>query len=109
MVLLGSIGLLLQRLRQSLHEQLKVRQELEEALDEINRSTEAVCRLQDQMQAVCAWTKRIHVEGRWIAHDEFLTNNLNTKFTYGVSPEAMLEVLHTVDQSEAPVNSLANS
>ena len=99
----ASIGLLLQRLRQSLQEQLKVRRELEKALDEVNRSTEAVRRLQDQMQVVCAWTKRINVEGRWIALDEFLTNNLNTKITYGVSPEAMQEVLHTVEKSEAPV------
>jgi hypothetical protein len=96
------IGLLLQRLRRSLQEQLKVRQELEMALDEIKRSTEAVRRLQDQLQVVCAWTKRINVEGRWIALDEFLTNNLHTKITYGVSPEAMQEVLHTVEETEAP-------
>jgi K+-sensing histidine kinase KdpD len=99
----ATIGLLLQRLRQSLQEQLKVRRELEKALDEVNRSTEAVRRLQDQLQVVCAWTKRINVEGRWIALDEFLTKNLNTKITYGVSPEAMQEVLHTVEKSEAPV------
>jgi K+-sensing histidine kinase KdpD len=99
----ATIGLLLQRLRQSLQEQLKVRRELEKALDEVNRSTEAVRRLQDQLQVVCAWTKRINVEGRWIALDEFLTKNLNTKITCGVSPEAMQEVLHTVEKSEAPV------
>ena len=98
----ATIGLLLQRLRQSLHEQMAVRRELEKALDEVNRSTEAVRRLQDQLQVVCAWTKRINVEGRWIALDEFLTKNLNTKITYGVSPEAMQEVLHTVEKSEVP-------
>ena len=94
------IGLLLQRLRHSLHEQMKMRQELEKALDEVNRSTEAVRRLQGQLQVVCAWTKRINVEGRWVALDEFLTKNLNTKITYGVSPEAMQEVLHTVEKTE---------
>ena len=98
------IGLLLQRLRQSLQEQLKVRRELEMALDEIKRSTEAVRRLQGQLQVVCAWTKRINVEGRWIALDEFLTNKLNTKITYGVSPEAMQDVLHTVEKTEAPMS-----
>ena len=96
------IGLLLQRLRQSLQEQLKIRQDLERALEEIKRSTDAVRQLQGQLQVVCAWTKRINVEGRWIALDEFLTNNLNTKITYGVSPEAMQDVLHTVEESEAP-------
>jgi hypothetical protein len=97
------IGLLLQRLRRGLLEQIEVRRELEKALDEIQRSTEETRRLQSQLQVVCAWTKRINVEGRWVALDEFLTNNLNTKITYGVSPEAMHEVLHTVENVEAPV------
>ena len=99
----ASIGLLLQNLRRSLHEQLGVRHELEKSLDEIKRSTEETRRLQGQLQVVCAWTKRINVEGRWIALDEFLTNKLHTKITYGVSPEAMQEVLHTVENAEAPV------
>jgi hypothetical protein len=43
------------------------------------------------------------VEGRWVALDEFLTNTLNTKITYGVSPEAMDEVLHTVTKAEVPL------
>jgi hypothetical protein len=51
---------------------------------------------------VCAWTKRINLEGRWVALDEFLTNRLNTQITYGVSPEAMQEVLHTVGKAETP-------
>ena len=98
----ASIGLLVQGLRQSLHEELKVRRELEKALNEANQSAESVRRLQSQLQVVCAWTKRINVEGRWIALDEFLTDRLNTRITYGVSPEAMQEVLHTVEQAEAP-------
>jgi hypothetical protein len=97
------IGLLLQRLRQSLTEQLRVRQELEKTLDDLRRSTEEARKLQGQLQVVCAWTKRINVEGRWVALDEFLTNTLNTKITYGVSPEAMQEVLHAAEKSEAPV------
>ena len=38
-----------------------------------------------------------------MALDEFLTNTLDTKITYGVSPEAMQEVLHHVETSEASV------
>jgi hypothetical protein len=94
------IGLLVQNLRQNLNKQLEVRRDLEKALDEIQRSTEQTRRLQGQLQVVCAWTKRINVEGRWIALDEFLTSKLNTPITYGVSPEAMQEVLHTVEKSE---------
>jgi len=52
---------------------------------------------------VCAWTKRINVEGRWVALDEFLTSKLNTKITYGVSPEAMQDVLHAAEKAEPPV------
>ena len=80
-----------------------VRRELEKALDEVNRSADAVRRLQGQLQVVCAWTKRINVEGRWIALDEFLTHKLNTQITYGVSPEAMHEMLRNVEQTEAPL------
>ena len=38
-----------------------------------------------------------------MALDEFLTNMLNTKITYGVLPEAMEEVLHNAEKAEAPV------
>jgi hypothetical protein len=97
------IGLLVQNLRRSLQRQLEVRRELERALDEIRRATEETRRLQGQLQVVCAWTKRINLEGRWVALDEFLTSKLNTQITYGVSPEAMQEVLHTVEKEETPV------
>ena len=97
------IGLLLQNLRHGLQQQLEARRDLEKALEEIKRSTEETRRLQGQLQVVCAWTKRINLEGRWIALDEFLTSKLNTQITYGVSPEAMQEVLHTVEGAEAPL------
>ena len=87
------IGLLLQRLRQSLKEQMQARKDLQQALDELRRTTDEIRGLQDQLQVVCAWTKRINVEGKWIALDEFLTAKLHTKVSYGVSPEAMQEVL----------------
>jgi hypothetical protein len=97
----ASIGLLLQRLRHSLTEQLRVRRDLEKTLEELNRTTEEARKLQGQLQVVCAWTKRINIEGRWVALDEFLTHQLNTKITYGVSPEAMQEVLDNAEKAEA--------
>jgi hypothetical protein len=99
----ATIGLLVQGLRRSLSEQLRVRQDLEQALEETKRSNEQMLRLQSHLQVVCAWTKRINVEGRWVALDEFLTDKLNTQITYGVSPEAMQEVLHNVETAEAPL------
>jgi hypothetical protein len=98
----ATIGLLMQRLRTSLSEQVRMRQELEKTLEELKRTTEDSRKLQSQLQVVCAWTKRINIEGRWVALDEFLTNQLNTKITYGVSPEAMQEVLDHVEESEVP-------
>ena len=98
------IGLLLQRLRQSLGEQCRGRRQLEQALEELTRSTEETRKLQQQLHVVCAWTKRINVEGKWIPLDEFLTDKLNAKFSYGVSPEAMQEVLQHVEKTqELPV------
>jgi K+-sensing histidine kinase KdpD len=96
------IGLLLQRLRHSLTEQLRVRRDLEKTLEELNRTTEEARKLQSQLQVVCAWTKRINIEGGWVALDEFLTNTLNTKITYGVSPEAMQAVLDNAENAETP-------
>jgi K+-sensing histidine kinase KdpD len=98
----ATIGLLVQGLRQSVQEQQRARRELEQALEETRRAAEEVRRVQSQMQVVCAWTKRINVEGRWVALDEFLTDQLNAKVTYGVSPEAMQQVLDHVDPAEAP-------
>ena len=96
------IGLLLQRLRHSLSEQLRISRDLEKTLKELNRTTEEARKLQSQLQVVCAWTKRINIEGRWVALDEFLTNTLNTKITYGVSPEAMQAVLDNAENAETP-------
>ena len=96
----AAIGLLLQGLRSSLSEQVKARKDLEKALDELNRSTSELRKLQGQLQVVCAWTKRVNVGGKWIGLDEFLTNKLDAKVSYGVSPEAMQEVLNL---EKAPV------
>ncbi len=96
----ASIGLLLQGLRHSLVEQKEAREKLEKALEDLNRSTEKIRKLQGQLQVVCAWTKRINVEGKWIALDEFLTDKLNAKISYGVSPEAMHEVLNLEQEQE---------
>jgi hypothetical protein len=38
-----------------------------------------------------------------VALDEFLTDQLNAKVTYGVSPEAMRDVLDNAQQAETPV------
>lgn len=95
------IGLLLQRLRESLNEQSQGRRRLEQALEELTHSTEETRKLQQQLHVICAWTKRINVEGKWIPLDEFLTDKLQAKISYGVSPEAMQEVLQHIEQAPA--------
>jgi K+-sensing histidine kinase KdpD len=96
-VAFATIGLLVQGLRQSLGEQCRVRRQLEQALAELTRTTQESVKLQRQLHVVCAWTKRINVEGKWIPLDEFLTDKLSAKFSYGVSPEAMQEVLQSAE------------
>jgi K+-sensing histidine kinase KdpD len=96
-VAFATIGLLVQGVRHSLSEQVRVRQRLEQALGDLTNATEESLKLQRQLHVVCAWTKRINVEGKWIPLDEFLTDKLNAKFSYGVSPEAMKEVLHSTE------------
>jgi K+-sensing histidine kinase KdpD len=100
-VAFATIGLLVQGLRHSLSEQLRVRRQLEQALADLTRATEASVKLQQQLHVVCAWTKRINIEGKWIPLDEFLTDKLNAKFSYGVSPEAMQEILHSAETAPA--------
>jgi K+-sensing histidine kinase KdpD len=100
----GTMGVLLQGLRHSLSEQVKSRQALEKTLEELNRTTEETRKLQSQLQVVCAWTKRINVEGKWIPLDEFLTQKLNAKVSYGVSPEAMKEIL-SLDETPVTADS----
>ena len=98
------IGLLLQRLRHSLGEQLIIREQLEKTLGDLTRQTEETLKLQRHLHIVCAWTKRINVEGKWIPLDEFLTDKLNAKVSYGVSPEAMQEVLQDAENAPALVS-----
>jgi PAS domain S-box-containing protein len=46
-------------------------------------------KLRQGLLKVCAWTKRIEVDGRWIAIDEFLSRYLHLKLTHGMSDEAV--------------------
>jgi hypothetical protein len=86
------IGFGLHRLRQSREKEQQARRELERSLAEIQASMQEIQKLQSQLQVVCAWTKRIRVEGKWVALDEFLTSKLNVKVTHGISPEAFAEI-----------------
>jgi K+-sensing histidine kinase KdpD len=101
-VAFATIGILLQGLKQSVKEQTNARKDLQKTLDELNLSTEAIRKLQSQLQVVCAWTKRVHVEGKWISLDEFLTDQLHARVSYGVSPEAMQDVLDAKQQPLEP-------
>jgi PAS domain S-box-containing protein len=41
--------------------------------------------LREGLLKVCTWTKRIHVAGKWISIDEFLTKHLHLKLTPSTS------------------------
>ena len=96
----ATIGILVQGLRQALLEQRCAGEQLQKAHDELKRSSEALQTLQNHMQVVCAWTKRINVEGKLIPLDEFLRDKLNAQISFGVSPEAMQQILK---DTNAPV------
>jgi hypothetical protein len=83
-----SIGLTLNRLRQSLEEETRARSQLAEALEELEKSTEEIRKHQANMQVVCAWSRQIQVDGKWVPLDEFLASNLHIKVSHGISPEA---------------------
>ena len=87
------VGLVLQQLRRSLDEQTRARREIAKTLDDLNRSADEIRKLQGQLQVVCAWTKRIRIEGKWVALDEFLANQLHIPVSHGISPEAMREAM----------------
>ncbi len=103
------IGLLLQGLRQSLTQQREAREALQKILNDLERSTEEIRDLQGQLQVVCAWTKRVNVDGKWVSIGEFLTDKLHAKVSYGVSPEAMEEVLKSDRQPLASSPELATA
>jgi PAS domain S-box-containing protein len=56
-------------------------QQLAEAAAEIKR-------LQQRLLKICTWTKRIHVDGKWIPVDEFLTEHLHLRLKPATSVQA---------------------
>jgi PAS domain S-box-containing protein len=49
--------------------------------EQLANATAEIKRLQTRLVKICTWTKRIQVDGKWIAFDEFLTRNLHLKIT----------------------------
>src|SRR5205823_1954637 len=41
--------------------------------------------LQERLLKICTWTKRIHIDGKWIPVDEFLTDHLHLQLTPATS------------------------
>jgi len=49
--------------------------------EQLANATAEIKRLQNRLLKICTWTKRIHVDGKWVPIDEFLTRNLHLKLT----------------------------
>ncbi len=94
------IGLVLQRLRRALAEQERARQKLAGALADLSRSTEEISKLQTELQVVCAWTKRIRIDGQWMAFDKFLAEKLHLSVSHGISPEALEAAIRELDEGK---------
>ena len=52
------------------------------------KATVEIKRLQARLLKICTWTKRIHIDGKWISVDEFLTDHLHLKLTPATSVQA---------------------
>jgi len=52
------------------------------------KATVEIKRLQKRLLKICTWTKRIHIDGKWISVDEFLTDHLHLKLTPATSVQA---------------------
>ena len=74
---------------------------LQKTLDDLERSIAQVRKMQEQIQIVCAWTNRIRHEGRWVKFEEFLSSNLNLKFSHGMSEEAAKQMMAELDAQGA--------
>src|SRR3984893_7133248 len=53
--------------------------------EQLAKAAAEIKRLQNRLLKICTWTKRIHVDGKWVPIDEFLTRNLHLKVTQGTS------------------------
>jgi hypothetical protein len=103
----GTLGLVVQRLRTSLKDVKREREELAEALGELHRSTEKIQKMQSQLQVVCAWSNRVKVEGRWISMEQFLKTQLGMTLSHGMSPEAVEEFKREIEKINKPPESPA--
>jgi len=41
-----------------------------------------------ELLRVCAWTKKVHVDGEWMAFDRFLESVLGVRVSHGMAPDA---------------------
>ena len=93
------IGLALQQLRRALAEEQRAKQELVKAMADLSRTTAEIRQLQTDLQVVCAWTKRIRVDGEWMAFDQFLAEKLHLSISHGISPEALEAAIKGLNKS----------
>jgi PAS domain S-box-containing protein len=49
--------------------------------EQLVNATAEIKRLQKRLVKICTWTKRIHVDGKWVPIDEFLTSKLHLRLT----------------------------
>jgi PAS domain S-box-containing protein len=54
---------------------------------QLGEAAAEIQKLRKGLLKICAWTKRIHIDDRWISVDEFLSEHLHLKLTHGLSVE----------------------
>lgn len=51
-----------------------------------------LAKLQDDMLSICAWTKKVHVDGKWVPVDTYLSEHLGLPITHSISEEAIAQL-----------------
>jgi PAS domain S-box-containing protein len=64
--------------------------ELRQTNEELRAALEKAQRLEESLVTMCAWTRRVQMDGRWVAVEEFLLKKLGIKVSHGISEEAAL-------------------
>jgi len=51
-----------------------------------------LAKLHNDMLSICAWTKKVHVDGKWVPVDTYLSEHLGLPLTHSISEEAIAQL-----------------
>jgi two-component system, sensor histidine kinase and response regulator len=88
-------------LRQEVAERKEAQAQLQRRTDELEQALGRVTKLQTAVLRMCAWTKQVHVDGKWVPVDKYLHDTLGINITHGLSEEAAQQLLREMEPPKA--------